>query len=245
MASDGLRGSAVGEGGTILRTGNAGASWQTQTAGTTKDLRSIQMASDGLRGWAVGEGGTILLLTIPDVSAIQSAENTAAAEVAVTALAPPHGVPKEGLDKLRSLEEERKKAELQRDNILRAADYLGRQVREPPTQQSGGNHGSDFLNPIFLRAYLNRAIVMLIVFFSVSVLLSVFRYSLRLASQYDGRADALQLSVGEIDKRFHRLAHTMVPVGVDFGKAPRSPGEMMFDAARDLARTTSRRTPPG
>ncbi|MSP00080.1 MAG: hypothetical protein EXR07_03365, partial [Acetobacteraceae bacterium] len=60
MAPDGRRGWAVGEGGTILRTENAGASWQTQTAGTTEDFRSVQMASDGLRGWAVGSGGTIL-----------------------------------------------------------------------------------------------------------------------------------------------------------------------------------------
>jgi hypothetical protein len=82
---------------------------------------------------------------------------------------------------------------------------------------------------------------MSIMFFSVSVLLSVFRYALRLASYYDGRADALGLTVGDLDGRFHRRVNTMVPNGIDFGKMPKSPGEMAFDMAKDIVRTTGRR----
>ena len=82
---------------------------------------------------------------------------------------------------------------------------------------------------------------MSIMFFSVSVLLSVFRYALRLASHYDGRADALRLTVGDVDGRFHRRVNTMVPSGIDFGKMPKSPGEMAFDMAKDMVRTAGRR----
>ena len=51
---------AVGNGGTILNTTDAGRSWQTQSSGTTEELFSINFHSNGQHGWAVGRGGTIL-----------------------------------------------------------------------------------------------------------------------------------------------------------------------------------------
>jgi photosystem II stability/assembly factor-like uncharacterized protein len=56
---NGRQGWAVGEGGTILTTQNAGMSWQPQASGTQAQLFAVTFTSPA-HGWAVGEGGTIL-----------------------------------------------------------------------------------------------------------------------------------------------------------------------------------------
>ena len=60
FTSDGQRGWAVGEHGTILSTRDGGASWQSQWSGTKSALLSVTFGSDGQRGWAVGDQGAIL-----------------------------------------------------------------------------------------------------------------------------------------------------------------------------------------
>ena len=50
---------AVGDGGTMLRTTDAGLTWTVQTSGTTNTLRGVSFA-DASTGWAVGDAGTIL-----------------------------------------------------------------------------------------------------------------------------------------------------------------------------------------
>ena len=56
----GNRGWAVGEGGTIVATADAGATWKPQASATTNRLHSVTFSADGQRGWAVGDGGTIV-----------------------------------------------------------------------------------------------------------------------------------------------------------------------------------------
>jgi photosystem II stability/assembly factor-like uncharacterized protein len=56
---DGRTGFAVGDGGTIVRTTNAGASWAIQTSGTTNHLRDVWFTT-AQTGFAVGEAGTIM-----------------------------------------------------------------------------------------------------------------------------------------------------------------------------------------
>ena len=56
----GLRGWAVGGGGTILHTVDGGKSWALQASGALSSLHSVQFLDKGLRGWAVGTEGTIL-----------------------------------------------------------------------------------------------------------------------------------------------------------------------------------------
>ncbi len=55
-------GTAVGLGGTILRTIDGGSSWVYQTSGTTNDLWGVSFA-DATTGTAVGFDGTILRTT--------------------------------------------------------------------------------------------------------------------------------------------------------------------------------------
>jgi len=60
--TDENNGWTVGEGGTILKTGDGGQNWQSQTSGTTFDLNSIYFTNPST-GWTVGDGGTILKTT--------------------------------------------------------------------------------------------------------------------------------------------------------------------------------------
>jgi photosystem II stability/assembly factor-like uncharacterized protein len=56
-------GFAVGWGGRILHSTDAGITWTDQTSGTSTNLNDVSFASDALRGIAVGESGTILWTT--------------------------------------------------------------------------------------------------------------------------------------------------------------------------------------
>ena len=58
FAADGQRGWAVGFGGTIVATADAGATWKPQASATTNWLYGVTFSADGQRGWAVGWGGT-------------------------------------------------------------------------------------------------------------------------------------------------------------------------------------------
>lgn len=62
ISSASLTGFAVGMGGTILKTTNAGVNWQPQNSGTTQTLRGVYF-TDLVNGYVVGEGGTILKTT--------------------------------------------------------------------------------------------------------------------------------------------------------------------------------------
>jgi photosystem II stability/assembly factor-like uncharacterized protein len=56
-------GFAIGWGGRILHSTDAGISWTNQPGGTSVNLNDVSFASDALRGIAVGEGGTIVRTT--------------------------------------------------------------------------------------------------------------------------------------------------------------------------------------
>lgn len=64
---DGRRGWAVGDGGTMLRTTNAGAGWLRVSVPTTFDLNGVWFTGDA-DGWAVGNGGVVLRTTDGGVS---------------------------------------------------------------------------------------------------------------------------------------------------------------------------------
>jgi Photosynthesis system II assembly factor YCF48 len=51
---------AVGKGGTILRTTDAGKTWRRQPSGISSDLEAIAGNLDGSQLWAVGDAGVVL-----------------------------------------------------------------------------------------------------------------------------------------------------------------------------------------
>jgi photosystem II stability/assembly factor-like uncharacterized protein len=56
---DGIKGWIVGDGGTVLRTINGGASWGKGITNVTEDLLSVNFVNDKL-GFAVGANGMVL-----------------------------------------------------------------------------------------------------------------------------------------------------------------------------------------
>ncbi|HYJ04959.1 MAG TPA: YCF48-related protein [Chthoniobacterales bacterium] len=60
FATDGQRGWAVGDDGTILGSTNGGKTWNPQTSSNKGWLLSVSFTADGQHGWVVGGGGTIL-----------------------------------------------------------------------------------------------------------------------------------------------------------------------------------------
>ncbi|MDQ3651242.1 MAG: YCF48-related protein [Acidobacteriota bacterium] len=59
---DGTFAWAVGDGGKIFNTTDAGSTWREQPSGTTQDLRAVNFLGSDI-GWAVGEKGTMLRTT--------------------------------------------------------------------------------------------------------------------------------------------------------------------------------------
>ena len=60
--TDGRNGWVVGDGGTILHTSDAGATWSRQTSNTSFNLDAVWFTSAS-EGWVVGAGGTVLFTT--------------------------------------------------------------------------------------------------------------------------------------------------------------------------------------
>jgi hypothetical protein len=81
-----------------------------------------------------------------------------------------------------------------------------------------------------------RVMVVLLMIFLVQIFVNLFRYGTRLASFYDGRADALSLiadsGVSVTSAEFHSMVLSLAPDGLDFGKSAKSP----IDSAVELSR---------
>lgn len=60
FGADGAQGWAVGDSGTVLRSGEAGASWTAQPVGVQGGLQGLAVSGDGLHAWVVGDAGTLL-----------------------------------------------------------------------------------------------------------------------------------------------------------------------------------------
>ena len=88
--ADATHGWAVGAGGTILATIDGGASWHTQSSGTSSALSAVAFA-DATHGWAVGAAGTILASTDGGTTWTAQSSATTSALSAVTFADAIHG----------------------------------------------------------------------------------------------------------------------------------------------------------
>jgi hypothetical protein len=89
-----------------------------------------------------------------------------------------------------------------------------------------------------------RAGAVLILMFLVQILVALYRYNVRLANFFDGRADALQLMNNEDEKKFHALVGTLGGDTIEFGKVPKTPTEqvaVLATKALELAQAQSKK----
>ena len=79
-----------------------------------------------------------------------------------------------------------------------------------------------------------RIASVLLLLFLVQILVTMYRYSIRLAAFYDARADILQLSPPLDSIKFEDIVRALSPDALDFGREPKSPAQHAIDLAKEL-----------
>jgi photosystem II stability/assembly factor-like uncharacterized protein len=249
--ADATHGWVVGADAMILATANGGATWQTLSTGdrnpfflsfkklvssAVENLHGVYLA-DASHGWAVGQNGTILRWVLPDLGKIFAADTMDGLRAALKDT----GVGEDAVG--RPLQDFEQQADIVADLKKRIDSDRQELVYYIPPGTSGST--AELLkNPIFL-SNVNRIGITIYAFFAITILVTIYRYVMRLTAHYDACADALELSDGVLDAQFHRLVRSLSPVGVDFGKVPASPVDRSADFVRDTLRYGSRRSGPG
>ena len=99
---------------------------------------------------------------------------------------------------------------------------------------NGKPKGSNAVLSTFLQTNVTRFGSLLIVFFLVNILLSQYRYNLKLSAYYSARADALSLEIDNLTTdSLYSLFNALTPT-VDFGKTPKAPVEQLIELTKDL-----------
>jgi hypothetical protein len=225
---DARDGWVVGEKGTILATTDGGASWQKRPSGVGVMLGRVYFA-DAKNGWTVGQDGTILTITVPNTSEIAAAADPQKMLTALKSIGLDDRTIGQPLVEFKSIDSDVNERGKRVDQDQQALATYAPKINADTSTVSLLN------NPMFL-SNLNRVGITIYAFFAVTIIVAVYRYSMRLSTHYDACADALELSDGSIDARFHQLIRSLSPAGIDFGKAPRSPvdqaAEMLQAALR-------------
>ena len=226
----------MGDGGTILATGDGGRTWQAQESPTVAHLLSVQFP-DQANGWAVGADGTILRIEAPDLSALVSATETEAIRQAAQAAAERYGMDFEV--ELARLEAIGTRLRAARD--IRAQLAAGQPRVQASTQGEEGTLTEILLRRQTIEQWANRVGVVVLLMFLVAIFSTLYRYNLRMSAFYDARADALLLAwMEESDHTLAELVTIFGPENIDFAKA-RTPAEHAFDLAREGVRAAGRR----
>jgi hypothetical protein len=97
-------------------------------------------------------------------------------------------------------------------------------------QESGTNERLFF----FLSALSTRVGSVLMLIFLVQILLSVYRYSVRMISYYEARADALLLYGGSDAGQLQQFVTTLSAERIEFGKSPSSPAEQAIELVKNM-----------
>jgi len=253
IAADAKTGWAVGEGGDIRATKDAGATWTQQTSGNSATLLAVHFAADAKTGWAVGRGGEILLITPMDLSAAADAETVTDYIDALENASPPSGAnltqfivnPRRHAVELQKVNENLSALNTEMKDLgsfgltpssgstgtrLTPCDYLQQVIPgnadKPKTDTALAREiikSCEYNDVVSLtRNNLTRLGVVGFIIFFIALLVGLYRYNMRLAAFYDGRADALSLGRPE-QVGFDTLVDKFSPDAVGYGKQPTSP----------------------
>ena len=114
-----------------------------------------------------------------------------------------------------------------------------------PGNGEGSKPGNDkgFFSDLFDELTLMRAVTMIVLFFLVQILVRLHQYSLRLATFWDSRADALLLAQSFADHNaatFDDLVAALAPDAYDFKPSPKSGHEAVMNLMGQFLRRESR-----
>ena len=90
---------------------------------------------------------------------------------------------------------------------------------------------------------ITRFGTVLFIIYTVSVLLSVYRYIMRVAAYHEARAHALQLATLHDEKhvkRFAQIAIILAAEKIDFGKPPATPVEQLVELLKTVKAATEK-----
>ena len=89
---------------------------------------------------------------------------------------------------------------------------------------------------------ITRFGTILFIVYTISILLNLYRYTMRMSAYYESRAESLSLMTefGDAEaKRFQMFVDALAAERVDFGKQPTTPIEQVMEAARSLRNRAS------
>ena len=201
---------------------------QTMTATATHDhiMRAIALAADSRRAIAVGKDGIRLRLVF---TADPRAADLTSKAIAATRFPDRATLPPELRTALNALD-------TGFDTVATAETEI---TREGTERQELARAGSgEGISAVFSTPYFNllaiRIVVTVLLFFLLSLLVSVYRYTIRMAVHHHARADALALSEGRIDLPLNRLVPTLDAQTIDFAKDAAGPNTDLFDGVSKL-----------
>lgn len=93
---------------------------------------------------------------------------------------------------------------------------------------------SELNSHISIFSMITRVSAGIILIFLVQILVKMYRYNVRLAAFYEGRADALQLAANLNSASIERAAKLLGPESIDFGEMPEPPSKQVIELVKQL-----------
>ena len=225
------RGWIVGTEGTILATSDGGATWEKQTSGTSRDLYGVHFV-EAERGWAVGEG--VILKedenTIKDIiEHLKGVQNPLQILKRLKA---------EGLEytlRQNSIQQQIETMNIRYMELQQLLSELPDDTRNTPETSSSSRFEDFFGRPTIIRFG-----IMFFIAFLLQLLVSLYRYNMRLAAYYDARGDALFFAAAAQEEQkesagLDALTEIFSPDSVDYGRSPNMATKQIIEVAKSLS----------
>ncbi|GGF00335.1 hypothetical protein GCM10011611_02420 [Aliidongia dinghuensis] len=132
----------------------------------------------------------------------------------------------------------KRSAEKQAENIKMALERVNTSAKRSEIEDLVGSvivekdKYEDLMKIELAHLTMIRVGIISCLFFLIAVFLSVYRYSIRLASYYEARADAAELLEGAVStSNFIKLSEALTPK-ISFDKNPATPLTQLIDAVK-------------
>ena len=132
---------------------------------------------------------------------------------------------------------ERRALEAELNDLKSEEMFLARQLASLSERQTNTKtQGTEQL----ISVLTTRIGSVLLLLFLVQILVTLYRYSARLAAYYDARADALVLAPSFQSLSFPDLVSCFSPERLDFGRTPNTPLQHAIELAKELSTVKNR-----
>ena len=223
---DAKTGWVVGRAGTILATTDGGANWESLPSGTSAQLNAVDFV-DANVGWVVGWEGTVLKNDRGVARRITEQLKEVKSPSRITEL-----LEKEGLERTLQRNDTRQQIETQSIRYTELQKLLG-ELPKGADRTARESRESDLEN-FFGRHTIIRFGIMFFIAFFLQLLVSLYRYNMRLAAFYDARGDALFFATLKGDA-LDAVTETFSPDSVDYGRSPKLATKQVVDLAKSLS----------